>query len=90
MPRILVHAAQAFVSKQMQACNGLGAAPDMACAVQALSLETVGKLVKLGGPASIRPHLPELATALLESLSGLEVGQPAWLTVSALPACSCL
>ena len=51
-------------------CSSSGAAQ-----MQALTLDTVGKIVKLAGPASIRPHLPDLATALLESLSGLEVRQ---------------
>ena len=49
----------------------------LVCA-QALALDTIGKVVKLAGPQSVRPHLPALATALLESLSGLEA-RPAWL-----------
>ena len=48
----------------------------------------MGKLVKLGGPASIRPHLPELASALLESLSGLEV-QFRDIMFQRLSSCTC-
>ena len=41
--------------------------------VQAVSLVTVAEVVKGAGPEQIRPHLPLLVPALLESLSGMEV-----------------
>ena len=38
-----------------------------------MSLVTVAEVVKGAGPEQIRPHLPLLVPALLESLSGMEV-----------------
>lgn len=43
--------------------------------VQALSLTTIAKMVQTAGPQQIRPHLPRLVPAMLESLSGMEVGR---------------
>ncbi len=43
--------------------------------VQALALATLARIVEKAGPERIRPHLPELVPALLEALSGLEVGR---------------
>ena len=36
--------------------------------VQALSLDTSAKLVKAAGPELVRPHMPLLVPAMLESL----------------------
>ncbi len=36
--------------------------------IQALSLDTSARLVKAAGPELVRPHLPQLVPAMLESL----------------------
>jgi hypothetical protein len=41
--------------------------------IQALSLTTISRMVQLAGAKQIRPHLPQLVTTMLESLSGMEV-----------------
>ena len=41
--------------------------------VQGLALTTIAKMVEQAGPVQLRPHLPDLTTAMLESLSGMEV-----------------
>lgn len=54
--------------------------------VQGLTLDTLAKLVKAAAPKAIRPHLPALIGALLESLSGMEVS----LTTSCDSSCLCM
>ncbi|GAB4815511.1 hypothetical protein N2152v2_002557 [Parachlorella kessleri] len=46
--------------------------PSQVGEIQALSLDTSARLVKAAGPELVRPHLPLLVPAMLESLSGLE------------------
>lgn len=41
--------------------------------VAGLAMDTVAQMVRLAGPAAVRPHLSLLVSSLLESLSTLEV-----------------
>ena len=47
--------------------------------VQGIALTTISRLVQSAGKEQIQPHLVDLTIAMLESLSGMEVGPcPSW------------